>query len=123
MPRTLSQSEKSLWDRVASTISPLGMKTGANELAVRSQVAKAASHFNPVLDLHGQSVHDAHASAMGHLIAAQLDSRFKYVIIITGLSGRICEEFPRWFDNHPSVRSMKSLRGGGAWEIWLKKGT
>lgn len=123
MSRTLSQSERSLWDRVATTVAPLGDKAGRIEIAARSHMAQAASAFNPVLDLHGHAVHEAHAKAMGHISSAQFDRRFKYVIIITGLSGKICEEFPRWFDAHSAVRSVKPLRGGGAWEIWLKKDT
>jgi DNA-nicking Smr family endonuclease len=76
-----------------------------------------------VLDLHGMTLADAHRASLEHVYQAKQAGDYRYVTIITGLSGQICEEFPRWFENHAFVRSVKALRGGGAWEIWLKKDT
>jgi DNA-nicking Smr family endonuclease len=76
-----------------------------------------------VLDLHGMTLADAHRASLEHVYQAKQAGDYRYVTIITGLSGQICDEFPRWFENHSLVRSVKALRGGGAWEIWLKKDT
>lgn len=123
--RSLTESEAALWKRVTNTVTPLGerpVSINGGPVGVASLVARPTC-FNPVLDLHGLTVHDAYARAFAHVSEARLDKRFRYVIIITGLSGQIHEEFPRWFENHSAVRSVKALRGGGAWEVWLKKDT
>ena len=120
--RGLTDSEKNLWARATQNVRPLDKApTGPVESLPRVSVpAPRDEGFDPVLDLHGLVLHDAFQRSKGHVQNAAMMG-YKYVIIITGLSGQIHEEFPRWFADHPLVRSINSLRGGGAWEIWLKK--
>jgi DNA-nicking Smr family endonuclease len=119
----LTEKDSALWQRITRDVKPLDRSSvGPVNVQPIVKVPQPNSRdFNPVLDLHGATVHSAYQLASAHIFTASLDRRFRYVIIITGLSGQIHEEFPRWFANHPKVREVRSLRGGGAWEIWLKK--
>lgn len=124
MSRKLSDQEKSLWERVTATV----RRFGRDHFVVPAQTPAVTRYprqteFNPVLDLHGMTLVDAHRASLEHVYQAKQAGGFRYVTVITGLSGQICEEFPRWFENNALVRSVKSLRGGGAWEVWLTKGT
>jgi len=120
--RKLTKEESELWRRVTKTIRPLDSSpvSPVETLSRVQQPQPLNSSFRPVLDLHGAFLHDAYVRAKSHVEDAYLKG-FKYVIVITGLSGQIHDEFPRWFADHPHVRSINSLRGGGAWEVWLKK--
>jgi DNA-nicking Smr family endonuclease len=123
MSRKLSDSEKSLWERVTATVRRFGRDQSAMVPTKGSKLACSPRQqdFNPVLDLHGMTLVDAHRVSLEHVYQAKQAGGYRYVTIITGLSGQICEEFPRWFENHSLVRSVKALRGGGAWEVWLVK--
>lgn len=123
MTRRLSEDERKLWERTTKTVRPLDNAPvspveGHQHIRV---TAPRSQGFRPVLDLHGLTLHEAFQKSKDHIQTAVLLGQHRYVIIITGLSGQIHQEFPRWFTNHPQVRSINSLRGGGAWEIWLKR--
>ena len=123
MSRRLTDDERSLWERVATSVRKFGRD---QTLPVPTTPVSPGFNigtipFNPVLDLHGMTLNGAHRAALDHIYNARLQSNCRYVTIITGLSGQICEEFPRWFDNHLGIRSIKSLHGGGAWELWLTR--
>lgn len=120
--RGLTNSEQDLWARATKGVRPLD-KAPTEPVEGQPCVSVPVPQdmgFSPVLDLHGYILHDAYQKSRDHVQNGAMMG-FKYVTIITGLSGQIHEEFPRWFANNPLVRSINSLRGGGAWEIWLKK--
>jgi DNA-nicking Smr family endonuclease len=110
-----------MWSKVTKDVTPLGSTpmSPVEQSIVLPATTPRAKPFRPVLDLHGLTLHDAYNRSVSHI--ANAAGKYRYVVIITGLSGQIREEFPKWFSNHALVRSINSLRGGGAWEVWLKK--
>ena len=123
MSRKLSQKDQALWDRVTSTVRRLGGGV-VPEAPPEVSLPAPRSNKSPVLDLHGMTLTDAHRTVLAHIEDAALEGKLRYVTIITGLSGSIHEEFPRWLESHKDVRIINPLRGGGAFEVWLrKKGT
>ncbi len=116
--RKLTDSEKQLWSKITEDVSKIDQPKIVSVPTVSLSPIRSKS-FTPVLDLHGLTLHDAYNRSVSHI--ANAAGKYRYVVIITGLSGQIREEFPKWFSNHALVRSINSLRGGGAWEVWLKK--
>ena len=119
--RNLSDQERELWSRITKDVAPLDRSpvSPLEPLPITRVSAPRSVPQGPVLDLHGLTLHDAFVQSKAHIENAY--GRFRYVVIITGLSGQIHDEFPSWVTGHRLVRSINSLRGGGAWEIWLKK--
>jgi len=123
MTRELTGKERDLWSRITKDVIPLGSApvNPIEGLPIVRVSLPRTEDFRPVLDLHGLTVHEAFKQATAHINDAFAQGRHRYVIIITGLSGQIHDEFPKWVETHRHVRSVTSLRGGGAWEVWLKK--
>ena len=46
---------------------------------------------------------------------------YRVLTIITGKSGQINIELPKWLEKNSRVRSVTPKNGGGAWEVCLKK--
>jgi hypothetical protein len=46
---------------------------------------------------------------------------YRRLTIITGRSGQINVELPRWLERNTNVRSINQLSNGGSWEIVLKR--
>lgn len=122
MTRELTPAEQAIWSQVTKGIKPLG-ESGAN-VSLDDQYFKVsvnpAPTFHPTIDLHGLIIQDAFEAVQQHIETGRRLG-YKKLTVITGRSGQINLEMPRWFADHPLVRSINSLRGGGAWEIWLKK--
>lgn len=83
-------------------------------------VSRYPSAYDPRLDLHGLKIQEAFEAVQEHLYQG-FHNGFKKVTVISGRSGQINQEIPRWLENNSYVRSINSLRGGGAWEVCLKK--
>ena len=118
--RDLTDQELEVWQNITKSVKPLDSSSEFKFEQPSLTVDVNPVSSSPVLDLHGLTVHDAYQQSMNHISMAK-SKGWRYVTIITGLSGQINIEFPRWFSNHPMVRSIEHKRGGGAWEIWLKK--
>ncbi len=76
--------------------------------------------FNPVLDLHGITIHDAYYIVHNHIDKA-IEKGFKYITVITGRSGQINAEFSKWVSSDPKVRKVSEINSGGAYEVYLKR--
>lgn len=107
MTRYATSEELDLWYRVARTSSP-------------AYIIKVPPQFNSTLDLHFYTVQAAYDMVARHLTEA--DTRgVEYLLHITGRSGIINQEYEHWVKNHPMVRSVVKMNGGGAWKIRLRK--
>lgn len=106
-----------LWRAYIKTVTPLGKRN----------VAAAAPHAQRVvsptlghtLDLHGRSLTEAHAQTIELLSSGCY--RYRYVTIITGLSGAIRQEFLRWIDGYPMVQRIEAINGGGGFRVYFRK--
>ncbi len=67
------------------------------------------------LDLHGMTVQQAYEATMAFISSTKLKS----VLIITGKSGQIRQEFTQWLEKLSKVRSATEINSGGAYEIVL----
>ena len=124
MSRRLTGEERALWLRVTKSVTPLGQAPvspakGQGFVDVPEVPNRA---FNPRVDLHGATVHDAYAIVREHVYQG-VQNGYSKLLVITGRSGQINQELPRWLENHPSVRSIKQMSNGGSWEIVLKRTT
>lgn len=86
----MSEEDKRLWERVCASVRRWGDLFPSAPAPVR-HVPAAPQHY---LDLHGYTVDQAHAATVEFLA----ETKFKAVTIITGRSGQIKREFPRWME-------------------------
>lgn len=102
----MDEFSKKLWDKVCSTIIPLGKG--------KQRSYRPKEQFRtPVLDLHGIAVHTAFERTLEFI--EEHDSE---VIVITGKSGIIKKEFHGWMSNL-NVR-YHEMPTGGAFKIQKK---
>jgi len=122
MVRQLSSDEQDLWSRVTQDVAPLGESSavpvdGAPYFKV--PVVRNAV-FHPKIDLHGLTIQEAYSTVLDHIANGALLG-YKRLTIVSGKSGQINIELPKWAERHSAVRSVEPFNGGGAWEICLKK--
>jgi DNA-nicking Smr family endonuclease len=108
-------SEARLWAHVSRSVIPLGSPVpGERPLRPR----RPLSHD---IDLHGDTVHAAHARVAGAVGRARAEGR-REIVVVTGRSGRIRVEFPTWAALDPRVRSVRPIRGDGAFLVRVRPG-
>lgn len=78
--------------------------------------------YDPRVDLHGVTVHEAYGMVNEHIYQG-VQNGYKRLMIITGRSGQINQELPRWLEKNPRVRSVKQMPNGGSWEVTVKPAT
>lgn len=122
MSRELSEDEKRLWGQVISGVNPLVGRPLSPVEPLRAPLVQPTTPlgYNPRLDLHGLRVQEAFEEVQQHIDQGRRLG-YKKLTIISGRSGQINQEITHWLENSRYIRSIKPLRGGGAWEIWLKK--
>ncbi len=72
------------------------------------------------LDLHGMTLNEAWQAVKDHVLDTALDGR-KKTLVVTGFSGAIRREFPRWLEAMPRVREATPTHGDGAFVLRLHK--
>jgi len=107
-------ADERIWDHVRRTVTPLGEPCPGPR--------RGGSWPGPALavDLHGDRVHAAHARVR-EVVRGARDRGIPHVVVVTGRSGRIREEFPTWAALSPDVRRAEPLRGGGAFRVELAR--
>lgn len=115
----LTKTDKGLWALITKTVRPLGSKAPMPTAAIlNAQDIKPSIHpWHPVLDLHGMTLCDAHRAVREHITTGRR-LRWSKIVIITGKSGDIFQEFPHWIEDQP-VKSFKLLPNGGSYQLWL----
>lgn len=112
----LKPEDRKLWEDVMSGVTRLTSKLVRHD-APKVRIPIRDVRVKPVLDLHGVTVHDAYKITM-EFIDESHRAGFKYVTVITGLSGQIRHEFERWlWPRRHMVREIKPLNGGGAFKV------
>jgi len=114
----MTPEDHKIWKQVTESTLPLGFAPVAP--AMRPVVPLAREYFPRSLDLHGLTLAQAHTETLAFVSAAKQHG-MKSVVIITGLSGDICREFPMWVESIPTVRLTQRLNGGGAFRLILKR--
>lgn len=118
----LTDDDKRVWRNVTRDIKPLDNRP-VSPVEDRPRVRVTAPRslpYDPVLDLHGLILQDAFQAVQSHIIEGAAQG-YRRLTIITGRSGQMNQEMPRWVERNSVVRSINSMNGGGAWEILIKR--
>jgi hypothetical protein len=110
-------SDNDVWCAYIKGVTPLGKRAIAPP-SPHSQRAVEPT-LGHTLDLHGLTLTDAHAKTVELLSHGCY--RFRYVTIITGLSGAIRQEFLQWIDGYPMVQRIETINGGGGFRVHFRK--
>ena len=124
MARGLTPSEQDLWGRATQDVTPLGqapVRVSEGLPSVRVSEPRAIE-YDPRMDLHAVTVHEAFGRVQEHIYQG-VQNGYKRLMIITGRSGQINQEMPRWLERNPRVRSVKQMPNGGSWEVTTKLST
>ena len=121
MSKGLSEEDAALWQSVTKGIRPLGSSpVSPSEGQEHFRVsAPRNAEYSPRMDLHGVTIHSAFGMVDEHIYQG-VQNGYKKLLIITGKSGQINMELPRWLERNPRVRSVKQLANGGSWEITIR---
>lgn len=119
MTRKLTADELALWEAFTRNIRPLARDQVANN-PPNVFVCVSRDSFSYTLDLHGLSLHDAHARFTSFIWDAY-DRGARYVTVITGRSGQIRVEFPEWAAKDRLIRYIEPLPNGGSFRVYVKK--
>lgn len=101
----------SLWARVCASVNRMG---GPRSPRVLTYAPDPEQHL---LDLHGMTVQQAFRATRGFLSKTKL----REVLIVTGRSGVIRDEFPYWLDTLDFVTGSTLENGGGAYRITVRQ--
>lgn len=81
------------------------------------------SSLRTKLDLHGMTIQQAFNSVR-MFVEEHWSEGSKYIVVVTGKSGKIAEEFPDWCNNLFQIRELEAMtdsRGQvGSWIVVLK---
>lgn len=96
------------WVKICSTVDRLGHPRWS------AKPAPFVAYDLPpsTIDLHGMTVQDAYHTALDFLA----QTPYRKVVVITGKSGTIRQEFPEWLARSSAI-SYSELNGGGAFEV------
>jgi DNA-nicking Smr family endonuclease len=116
----MTDADKALWLSAMQDVAQMARRDIPNPPKVKLPSISVVKQFNPVLDLHGHAVASAHETVFGHIKEAW-NNNVRTVVVITGRSGLIRDEFQHWLDCHPDVRKIETINGDGAFKLRLKK--
>jgi len=124
MVRGLTPTDQAIWKAVTKDVTPLGKAPvrASEGLPVTTIPAPRDQGYDPRLDLHGVTVHKAFGLVQEHIYQGA-QRGYKRLLVITGRSGQINQELPRWLEQNTTVRSIKQLSNGGSWEVLIKPAT
>ncbi len=106
------------WDEIRKSSTPMRHDTVAPYLPpLRPRRRSGAAGRS--LDLHGLTLQGAHSAVLAFLEAHY--GHEKKITIITGRSGEIFCEFPRWMELDTRVRAIEMLANGGSFLVHLVK--
>lgn len=113
----MSSSDLELWQDFTRHVTPLRSRSVAAPPLIHQR--SPVPPLGHTLDLHGLTLTEAYA-ATSDFISRCVHSQYRYVTIITGLSGRIRHEFRHWLDGH-GIQRVEELNGGGGVRIYLRR--
>jgi hypothetical protein len=122
MSKGLSKDDLEAWKQVTKDVTPLGSApvSPVEGLPCVRVSAPRSVEYHPRMDLHGATIHNAYAMVQEHVLKGAMLG-YRTLTVISGRSGQINIEMPRWLERNPHVRSVNPKNGGGAWEICLKR--
>lgn len=113
----MSSSDLELWRDFTRHVTPLHSRSVATSPPMHQRLPTPP--LGHTLDLHGLTLTEAYAATCD-FISRSMHSPYRYVTIITGLSGRIRHEFRHWLDGH-AIQRVEELNGGGGVRVYLRR--
>lgn len=107
-----------LWNAYTKNVIPIRKKS--IELPSRAKTPRVLPRADRHLDLHGMTVNDAWKAVKNHVLDTALNGD-RQTLIITGFSGAIRKEFPKWIETLPRIREAIPTHGNGAFLLKMKK--
>lgn len=116
----LTHKDQQLWDAVMKDVQPLSTKQISHQDNTPPRKIAPRQHNNHhTVDLHGMTMADAHARIQDHLHDTK--QSYKFVTIITGKSGQLRQDVPRWIEHMPGVRKIEPSDHLGSVKVWFKR--
>ena len=116
----ISETDASLWAQLTRSITPMNDKHIAPIIPKLPGRITPNYIFKPILDLHGQTIHNAFNKVDQQLHQAH-EIGWKRITVITGKSGPISSEFEEWVKARSEIKKIQPKNDRGAWVIWIKK--
>ena len=113
----MSDQDEALWHAYIKDVVPLGKRSVGTPAPQHPRTMMPS--LGHTLDLHGLTLSEAHARTVELLSIGR--ERYRFVTIITGLSGAIRQEFLRWIDGNPMVQRIEAINGGGGFRVHFKR--
>ena len=108
------------WDKFCRDVKPLQKKETVVYHTTKKVKPNKRYYIDRKLDLHKKTIHEAYIEVDEYLEKAKEQS-VKDVTIITGRSGPIREEFPKWMSQNTNVRDNSILKNQGSFSVKMKK--
>ena len=107
-----------LWLAVTQDVTRLHAKDTVQP-AVPFDIAIRLPEVRHTLDLHGMTMADAYAAVLDFIQLSR--HRYRFVTVVTGISGPIRQEFEHWLDGLADIRRAETLPGGGAMRLHFRQ--
>lgn len=115
----LTHKDQQLWNDVIKDVQPLdSVQIARQDNAPSRKIVPRKPPNHPAVDLHGMTLADAHARIQDHL--HETKQSYKFVTIITGKSGQLRQDVPRWIEHMPGVRKIDPAEDLGSVKVWFK---
>lgn len=108
------------WENFCRGVEPLQKKETIVYQIRKRVIPKKRYYIDKKLDLHNKTIQEAYDEVDDYLDRAKEQS-VKNVTIITGKSGPIKEEFPKWMERNNKVRENNLLKNQGSYSVKMKK--
>jgi len=113
----MKNSDKNLWEDYTKNVVPIRSSKFLMPLNNIKKTTKYSQKSN-ILDLHNYKIQDAFVT-FKDFIESHISMKSKKVLIITGKSGLIKQEFSYWILNNKHIKSYVLKNDGGAFDIKL----
>lgn len=108
------------WERFCKSVVPLQKTNKITHIPKNNRKPVKRYKLDNKLDLHYENL-DISFKKVNDYIDTAKEQNIKKVTIITGKSGIIKEEFPKWMENNNKVRSSTLNDNKGSFKIKLSK--
>lgn len=118
----MNKEDIELWKLVTRNVTPNGSpRSSMSSFSAPMIVTEPVTHpAVDKIDLHGLTLSKAHGATKLFVKLAR-QAKLKKIVVVTGRSGQICAEFPAWCNDIPEIASIKKMRNGGSYTVFLTR--
>lgn len=108
------------WEEFCKGVQPLKKCNKINHIPKNTRKPVKRYKLESKLDLHHKTINQSFEEVNNYINQAK-EQNIKDITIITGKSGVIKEEFPKWMENNNKVRSSNLNDNKGSFKVKLRK--